>query len=189
MKKWLFLIFLVISFSNCKSSKRSKQKRNKSAKVITKKSKVKNGATAEFPRTSENKSTTVSASKPQNIINFSKEFLGVRYKWGGTTKRGMDCSGLIHESFKAHQVYLPRISRDMAKKGKKIKLRETLKGDLLFFKTGKNRRNAINHVGLVVEIKNDAIYFIHATTSNGVIISSLNEKYWLSAFTEARRVL
>lgn len=167
------------SIYSCKSSKRPK--------VVTKKSKVEQRDTPKTSETSNPKIKNISTSS--QIIEYSKQFLGTRYKWGGTTKRGMDCSGLVHESFKAHQIYLPRISRDIAKKGKKITLRETLKGDLLFFKTGKNRRNFINHVGLVVEIKNNAIYFIHATTSKGVIISSLNETYWKSAFTEVRRVL
>jgi len=76
----------------------------------------------------------------------------------------------------------------MAKKGHKVQLKKVLKGDLLFFKTG-NRRNAVNHVGLVVDIKNNDIKFIHASSSKGVIISGLNESYWLKVFYEARRVL
>ena len=76
----------------------------------------------------------------------------------------------------------------MAKKGNKIQLKEVLKGDLLFFKTG-NRRNSINHVGLIVAIRDNDIKFIHATSGNGVIISGLNETYWLNAFYEARRIL
>ena len=177
MKNYVLLLVLMVAFSNCKSSKR--------AKVATKKSKIEQHETTTISDVENNET----ASTPSEIITYSKQFLGTRYKWGGTTKRGMDCSGLVRESFKAHQIYLPRISRDMAKTGKKIKLHQTLEGDLLFFKTGKRRRNLINHVGLVVEIKNNAIYFIHATTSKGVIISSLNEDYWKSAFTEVRRVL
>ncbi|MFD2726930.1 C40 family peptidase [Hyunsoonleella rubra] len=182
MKKTLLLLLLIVGFSNCKSSKRPK--------VVTKKSKVEKQESAISTKTFDgDKKEEKTVSKSSQIIDYSKQFLGVRYKWGGTTTSGMDCSGLVHESFKAHQIYLPRISRDMAKKGKSIRLKETLKGDLLFFKTGKSRRNAINHVGLVVNIRDNAIYFIHATTKKGVIISSLNEDYWKSAFTEVRRVL
>ena len=100
----------------------------------------------------------------------------------------MDCSGLVYESFKSHDVFLPRISRDMAKKGNKIQLKNVVKGDLLFFKTG-NRRNSINHVGLIVDIRDNDIKFIHVTSSKGVIVSGLNETYWLKAFHEARRIL
>jgi cell wall-associated NlpC family hydrolase len=100
----------------------------------------------------------------------------------------MDCSGLVYVSFKKEQITLPRVSRDMAKKGKLIPVSEAKKGDLLFFKTNKNR-SVINHVGLVVDSKNGEVYFIHATTSKGVIISSLHEKYWKRAFIEARKVI
>lgn len=179
MKNYLLLVILLLGLSNCKSSKRPK--------VVTKKPKVEARNTVTSTTTNPNiKENTSTSSK---IVDYSKQFLGTRYKWGGTTKRGMDCSGLVYESFKAHHIYLPRISRDMAKKGKKIQLKETLKGDLLFFKTGKNRRGSINHVGLVVEIKNNNIYFIHATTSKGVMISSINDDYWKSAFVQVRRVL
>ena len=76
----------------------------------------------------------------------------------------------------------------MAKKGTKVPLKSVQNGDLLFFKT-KNKRNAINHVGLVIKEKNGDLEFIHSTTSNGVIISSIKETYWNKAFVEARRIL
>jgi cell wall-associated NlpC family hydrolase len=76
----------------------------------------------------------------------------------------------------------------MAKRGNKISLKNVVKGDLLFFKTG-NKRNSINHVGLIVSIKNKNIQFIHATSSKGVITSWLNEDYWHKAFFEARKIL
>jgi len=126
--------------------------------------------------------------KAFNIVEYAKQFEGVRYKWGGTTKSGMDCSGLVFESFRAFNVILPRISRDMAKSGEKIALKKVETGDLLFFKTG-NRRNDINHVGLVVSSEDGSIKFIHATTNAGVIVSSISETYWDKSFTEARRIL
>ena len=185
MREIFLASVLILSLANCKSSKRTK--------VVTKKSKIEQvNSTTEstsLPEDLDKKTKKVTVSKSTQIINYSKQFLGTRYRWGGTTKKGMDCSGLVFESFRAHNINLPRISRDMARKGTKLKLKETLRGDLLFFKTGKNRRNTINHVGLVVEIKNNAIYFIHATSSKGVIISSLNEDYWKSTFVEVRRIL
>ncbi|WP_158845207.1 C40 family peptidase [Algibacter sp. L1A34] len=190
MKKIIFILVLIISFSSCKSSKRAKRKPNTTTKIITKK--PKNSKRDEVIISSNRKNipttNTTSKSKAQNIIDYAEEFKGVRYKWGGTTKSGMDCSGLIYESFRAHDVNLPRISRDMAKRGDKISLKEVHKGDLLFFKT-QNRRNAINHVGLIVAIKNNNIEFIHATSSKGVMTSWLNENYWNKAFFEARRIL
>lgn len=178
MRKLFILLLIIASYSSCKSSKKARN-----SKIITKKSATRDVSKSRTTETSE------ITSLEDQIINYAKTFEGVRYRWGGTDKSGMDCSGLVFESFKTHDIYLPRISRDMAKKGVEIKLKETQKGDLLFFKTGKSRRNAINHVGLVIEIKNNAIYFIHSTTSKGVIISSLNDDYWKSSFTEVRRIL
>ncbi len=125
--------------------------------------------------------------KIKSIVSYAKTFNGTRYKYGGTTKKGMDCSGLVYTSFKKENIVLPRTSKTMATQGKPISLKKVDVGDLLFFKTNK-RKNVISHVGLVVEVKG-AIKFIHASTSRGVIISSLNENYWNKAFAVARRVL
>ena len=76
----------------------------------------------------------------------------------------------------------------MSKEGRKIKLNDVKKGDLLFFRTNK-KNSRINHVGLVVDIHKNDIRFIHSTTSRGVIVSSIKEGYWNYAFVEARRVL
>lgn len=182
----LIFSFCVLCLLGCKPKKHT---------IITKKSQV----TAASKQSSAkpivykpektSKTTSKPTSKASKIVNYSKTFLGTRYKWGGTNKSGMDCSGLVHESFKTHGIYLPRISRDIAKKGQEIALKRASKGDLLFFKTGKTKRNSINHVGLIVSVNSSAISFIHATTSKGVIISSLNESYWKNAFVEVRRIL
>ncbi|WP_298535978.1 C40 family peptidase [uncultured Algibacter sp.] len=190
MKRILLLFITLSTLIGCKSSKKNIEKRDATANEISA-SPQKTGKN-DWDTLSKNagskKNTKTAKSKEANIIDYAKQFQGVRYKWGGTTKAGMDCSGLIYESFKTYDVVLPRISRDMAKKGKKISLKKVHQGDLLFFKTG-NRRNSINHVGLIVAIRNNDIEFIHSTSSKGVIISHLNETYWLKAFHEARRVL
>jgi len=126
--------------------------------------------------------------KSEDIIDTALSYSGVRYKYGGTTRKGIDCSGLLYISFMEHDIYLPRISFYMAHEGKRIDLKEVTKGDLLFFTTSK-RRKRINHVGLVVDIEGEEIKFIHATTSRGVIVSSLQEGYWNYAFVKATRIL
>lgn len=165
MKKLLLLCLLALALASCGTSRRPTK-----AVVI--------GSTTK----------TVSNKKIGKIVRHAKTFVGTRYKFGGTTKKGMDCSGLVYVSFLKENISLPRISRDMAKKGVKINLRRASQGDLVFFKTNKNR-NVINHVGLVLENNRGIIKFIHSTSSKGVIISSLNERYWNNAFVEVRRVL
>lgn len=130
----------------------------------------------------------LSESKTDRIIQQAQAFAGTRYKFGGTTSKGMDCSGLIYTAFQKENIVLPRISRNMAKRGRPIKDKEIEKGDLLFFRTNKSN-NRINHVGLVTAVRDDDIYFIHSTTSKGVITSNLIERYWEKAYVMARRVL
>ncbi|MCL7764763.1 C40 family peptidase [Polaribacter sp. Z014] len=135
------------------------------------------------------KKTPKPTTKVDRIVANALEYKGVRYKFGGITNRGMDCSGIVYVAFDSENVQLPRISRDMAKRGHKIALSKVKKGDLLFFKTKKNRRGDINHVGLVVSHIKGQIKFVHATTSRGVIVSALSEKYWKNAFVKATTIL
>ncbi|WP_136480069.1 C40 family peptidase [Cognatitamlana onchidii] len=186
MKKTLIILILGSCLLACKASRKSGRKQKNRVEVVQKNSTQESNKIADKKKAKKKKETP--KSQADQIIDYAKQFEGVRYKWGGTTKSGMDCSGLVYESFKTYDITLPRISRDMAKKGKKVSLKKVLRGDLLFFKTG-NRRNSINHVGLIVAIRNNDIEFIHATSSKGVIVSHLNETYWLKAFHEARRIL
>lgn len=123
-----------------------------------------------------------------NITSIALDYKGTPYKYGGTTRAGMDCSGLVYCSFKQEDIALPRSSRDMAHKGERLSLEEVNIGDLLFFETDKKKK-VINHVGIVVEIENGHILFIHSSTSKGVVISSLAENYWFDHFVMARRVI
>ncbi|MEH6659451.1 C40 family peptidase [Leeuwenhoekiella marinoflava] len=123
-----------------------------------------------------------------NIINNARQYEGTPYKYGGITEKGMDCSGLVYTSFLEEGISIPRVSRHIAEEGKRIKSDDVIPGDLLFFITGR-RSKQINHVGLVVDVLPDQILFIHSSTSQGVIVSSLNEGYWNNAFKEARRIM
>lgn len=121
------------------------------------------------------------------LIATASENIGARYRSGGTTKDGFDCSGLMYSTFSNHDIKLPRSSFEMASYGSKIDTENAQKGDLIFFKT--NRRGRINHVGMIVEVLEDEIKFIHSATHGGVIISSTKESYYEKNLVQVNRVL
>ncbi|AKK75022.1 hydrolase Nlp/P60 [Chryseobacterium gallinarum] len=123
-----------------------------------------------------------------DILKDAEKYLGTPYKFGGNTSSGFDCSGFTVKVFEENDFSLPRRSSDQAVAGKNIDIRDVKPGDLLFFATGGGSR--VSHVGIVHDIGPDGeVKFIHASTSKGVIISSLNEKYWNKAYLHAQRVL
>lgn len=120
------------------------------------------------------------------VIDTAYSYLGTPYKYGGTTRNGMDCSGFMIACYEVVDIQLNRSSDGMALQGEAIDISEVRIGDLLFFKT--SRKREISHVGMVVEVGN-TIKFIHASTSRGVIVSDLSETYWNKAFVKAKRIL
>jgi cell wall-associated NlpC family hydrolase len=121
------------------------------------------------------------------LIDKASGYLGTRYRSGGTSASGFDCSGLMFTTFKEIDMTLPRSSRDMAKYGFEVSKSNAQKGDLIFFTT--NRKGTISHVGMITEVSDDEIKFIHSSTSSGVIISSTNEDYYQRTFVQINRVL
>ncbi|MFA6872654.1 MAG: C40 family peptidase [Bacteroidaceae bacterium] len=103
------------------------------------------------------------------------DWLGTPYRYGGTSKNGVDCSGFTCAIFqKAYDRKLPRNSKQQYELSKrKIKKRALKEGDLVFF-SAKNAQNTVSHVGVYLKEGR----FAHASTSRGVIISSLYENYW-----------
>ncbi|KFF25703.1 C40 family peptidase [Chryseobacterium vrystaatense] len=123
-----------------------------------------------------------------DILKDAERYIGTPYKFGGNTASGFDCSGFTVKVFEENDFSLPRRSTDQADAGKKIDIKEVKPGDLLFFATAGGSR--VSHVGIVHNIGADGeVKFIHASTSKGVMISSLNEKYWNKAYLHAQRVL
>ncbi|HLF52735.1 NlpC/P60 family protein [Flavobacterium sp.] len=121
------------------------------------------------------------------LIRNASENIGTRYHTGGTSKAGFDCSGLMCNTFGAFDIKLPRTSFEQSSYGTKINTEEAKKGDLIFFKT--NGRGQINHVGMVVEVVEGEIKFIHASVQRGVIISSTKENYYKKNFIQVNRIV
>lgn len=127
-------------------------------------------------------------SKIDFLIAKASQHLGTRYRGGGTSSAGFDCSGLMFTTFKHIDMTLPRSSSSMAVgAGYKIDRSQARKGDLIFFTT--NGRGSINHVGMITEINGDEIKFIHSSVQAGVIISSTEEPYYKRRFIQINRVL
>lgn len=123
------------------------------------------------------------------VIRAARSFTGTPYKWGGTTRSGIDCSGLTGNAFQSINVALPRTADAQALKGEQVKLGDLKPGDLVFFATGKKKRE-ITHVGIVTEVKGkDNVKFIHASTSLGVVETNLYSDYFKKRFRVARRMI
>ena len=121
------------------------------------------------------------------LISNATENIGTRYRSGGTTKAGFDCSGLMYCTFGNFDIKLPRSSIEQSRIGMKVNTDEAQKGDLIFFKT--NGRHHINHVGMVVEVVDGEIKFVHSSTHGGVMISSTKEPYYERTFSQVNRIL
>ena len=193
MKKLVFILCLVVCFYSCKSSKSSKKTSQTSTTVASRPSKSRIHTESkrnnpEYPTITEPNKRDNNNRIAENIIDYAMKFEGVKYKYGGTDKRGMDCSGLVTTAFNSEGIPLPRSSSEIALSGNWIDLKEVQKGDLLFFATSKRSRT-VNHVALVTYVNEGQVEFIHSTTSAGVITSSLAERYWYFAFVQARRLL
>ena len=135
------------------------------------------------------KKEKVPDNKADKVISTARTFIGTPYKYGGMTRSGMDCSGLLINSFTAVKVNLPRSSEAQSKVGTQVKMSELQPGDLVFFATG-NKKNEITHVGLITDVKaKDNIKFIHASSKLGVVETNLFAEYYQKRFRVARRVI
>ncbi|EKF74647.1 NLP/P60 family protein [Alcanivorax hongdengensis A-11-3] len=110
-----------------------------------------------------------------------QQWQGVPYRYGGTSEHGVDCSGLVYLTFMDQLgVQVPRTTRELVRTGEPVSRRQLQPGDLVFFRTGPGNR----HVGIYMGEGE----FLHASSSSGVRVSSLDNHYWRRHYWQARRI-
>ncbi|MFD1926808.1 NlpC/P60 family protein [Sporosarcina siberiensis] len=126
--------------------------------------------------------TGASASTVTSLISSANNYKGTPYKLGGTTTAGFDCSAYVQRVFKDNGYSVPRDTRSQYATGTPVSKSNLQTGDLVFFNTS---GKGVSHVGIYIGASN----FIHASTSKGVMISSIYDPYyWGSKYVGARRV-
>lgn len=104
------------------------------------------------------------------------------YKLGGTSRRGIDCSGFVQVTYReVFDKTIPRSTELQGKAGHSVSRKNLKLGDLVFFRTGRRQR----HVGIFIGNNQ----FMHASTSRGVMLSKLNSPYWKKHYWKAKRII
>ena len=117
-----------------------------------------------------------------SLFSLIDEWWATRYRYGGTSKKGIDCSAFTSLLMSTvFAVKLPRTAREQFNESEKVGKDEMIEGDLVFF----NTRGGVSHVGVYL----GDYYFVHASTNQGVVISSLEEPYYEKRFIGGGRIL
>ena len=126
--------------------------------------------------------TFINSRQGLEIIETAKNYIGVPYVFGGTTPKGFDCSGFLQYVFKQNGFVVPRLADEQYLLGKAAKISQLAAGDLVFFTT---YTSGASHCGFYVGDRR----FLHASSSRGIRIDSLDSDYWSSRFLGARKII
>jgi lipoprotein Spr len=146
------------------------------------------GIVAPMPMNQEVASAQWTQSRADQVIAIGKQYLGTPYKFGSSssTTSTFDCSSFVKRVYSRMGIYLPRTSRDQAKKGYQVAKSNLRKGDLIFFKANRwTTSNRITHVAIYAG--NNRI--LHTYGKPGVTFSTFSGTSWEKRFVTARRVL
>jgi cell wall-associated NlpC family hydrolase len=118
--------------------------------------------------------------KNMNLVSLIDEWMGTRYRLGGTSKSGIDCSAFMQVLFAGiYGIALPRTAREQYNISQRISRTDLKEGDLIFF----NTTGGVSHVGMYLQNNK----FVHASSS-GVTISDIFDEYWVRRFVGVGRV-
>lgn len=122
------------------------------------------------------------------VIKEAKTYIGTPYVYGGLSRKGIDCSGLIYNCYRKIDVNLPRTAEAQSKIGSSQSWKSVRPGDIVYFKF-KEKGEKWWHSGMITKVDGDRITFIHASSSRGVTESSLNSDYYAKNVKKFRRVI
>lgn len=126
----------------------------------------------ELEGTSSSSGSMTGAPWRQSIIATAETYLGVPYVWGGTSRSGFDCSGLVWRVFKQNGMEIPRTAGPQYREGEKLNRGDLLPGDLVFFST---YTSGPSHVGIYA---GDGRFIQAESSDHGVRYSELDGAYW-----------
>ena len=193
MRRTAYLVIITAAallLASCTVSRKSTRRSGASRVHQSSSSRNKGGSSASLGSAHKSNCSKlgVNASSTDNARLYSEcaSWLGASYKYGGTTKSGVDCSGFVYMVYKA--VFGKTLTRqsagmltDNCTKITKNQLRE---GDLVFFRTDGKKSSTPNHVGIYLKENK----FIHASTSKGVVVSDLLQSYYVTNWITGGRV-
>ena len=134
---------------------------------------------------------TINCSVRDSVTKYATGFIGTPYLYGGGSKKGFDCSGLVHHVYTHFNYSVPRTSRGFGDVGVEIEKSEASPGDIIIF-SGTKSKKEIGHVGIIHSIDEDEIVFIHSSSSkkhNGVILSNLETTGYKERFIKIIRII
>lgn len=171
MKRALLIIILAALLTSCHSHRKAAEKTPHEAYA------------PKVERIEEEPATVFPKGKRTDLVKEARKWIGTRYKYGGESRKGVDCSGLVMCVYRDRAgIKLPRNSAQQQEFCTPLKREQLLEADLVFFSS--SRKGRVSHVGLYIGEGR----FIHSSTSKGVIISSLDEDYYRRHYHSAGRV-
>ncbi|HCF63642.1 MAG TPA: NlpC/P60 family protein [Chitinophagaceae bacterium] len=183
MKPWLFLLSIALLLASCAGSRKSSGSKpvNKPHTAIKSQVRLKGNVKPVQINTR--------SVDPDELVTFAEGLVGVPYKYGGMSIKGMDCSGFIGYVFNKYNIKVPRISKDFTNAGRQVSSLDSRRGDLILFTGSNPHSGVVGHMGIITENKKGVLKFIHSASggNRGVSITGMNA-YFLERFVKIIRI-